>query len=80
MELKHSVTYKQGNISIRFRILSKDLKLTIAIIPNVATLQPKATQIATALLCLLWEEYSKYLPDSDKNQETPQGAGTYTSG
>lgn len=36
-----------------------------------------STQIATALLYLLWGEYSKYLPDSDKNQETPQGAGTY---
>jgi len=36
-----------------------------------------STQIATALLYLLWGEYSKFLPDSDKNQDTPQGAGTY---
>jgi hypothetical protein len=38
-----------------------------------------STQLATALLYLLWGEYSKYLPDSDKNQDTSQGAGTYTS-
>ncbi|MDR0427164.1 MAG: hypothetical protein LBH12_01020 [Dysgonamonadaceae bacterium] len=37
-----------------------------------------STQLTTALLYILWGEYSKYLPDSDKNQDTPQGAGTYT--
>jgi hypothetical protein len=36
-----------------------------------------STQIASALMYLLWGEYNKLLPDSDLNRETPWGAGTY---
>lgn len=38
-----------------------------------------STQIASALMYLLWGEYSKLLPDSDQGRETPQGSGTYIS-
>jgi hypothetical protein len=36
-----------------------------------------STQIASAFIYLLWGEYNKLLPESDRNKETPQGAGTY---
>jgi hypothetical protein len=36
-----------------------------------------STQIASALMYLLWGEYNRLLPDSDQNTVTPQGAGTY---
>jgi hypothetical protein len=36
-----------------------------------------STQLATALMYLLWGEYGKLLPDSDQNREMPRGAGTY---
>jgi len=38
-----------------------------------------STQLASALMYLLWGEYHKLLPDSDLSSETPQGAGTYIS-
>jgi hypothetical protein len=34
-----------------------------------------STQIASALMYLLWGEYNKLLPDSDLNLETPWGSG-----
>ncbi|MDR0681756.1 MAG: hypothetical protein LBG15_07915 [Dysgonamonadaceae bacterium] len=36
-----------------------------------------STQLASALMYLLWGEYSRLLPDSDLSQDTPKGAGTY---
>ena len=36
-----------------------------------------STQLASALMYLLWGEYRKLLPDSDQSGQTPQGAGTY---
>ena len=36
-----------------------------------------STQLASALMYLLWGEYNRLLPDSDLSQDTPQGAGTY---
>jgi hypothetical protein len=36
-----------------------------------------STQLASALMYLLWGEYSKLLPDSDLNSNEVQGAGTY---
>jgi hypothetical protein len=36
-----------------------------------------STQIATAAMYLIWGEYNKYLPESDRNEISPQGAGTY---
>jgi len=36
-----------------------------------------SSQLASALMYLLWGEYQKLLPDSDLSRETPQGAGTY---
>ena len=36
-----------------------------------------STQIASALMYLLWGEYNKLLPDSDLSREAPKGAGTY---
>jgi hypothetical protein len=38
-----------------------------------------STQLASALMYLLWGEFGKLLPDSDHNQNIPWGAGTYTS-
>ncbi|MCL1942553.1 MAG: hypothetical protein FWF54_03265 [Candidatus Azobacteroides sp.] len=38
-----------------------------------------STQIATALLYLLWGEFHKLLPDSDQDTVVPQGAGTYSA-
>jgi hypothetical protein len=38
-----------------------------------------STQLASALMYLLWGEYNKLLPDSDLSQETPRGAGTYST-
>jgi len=38
-----------------------------------------STQLSSALMYLLWGEYNKLLPDSDRDMNTPQGAGTYTS-
>ncbi len=37
-----------------------------------------STQIATALMYLLWGLYSDLLPDSERRQITPAGAGTYS--
>ncbi|GHV11750.1 hypothetical protein FACS1894162_7370 [Bacteroidia bacterium] len=36
-----------------------------------------STQLATALMYLLYGKYSNLLPDSDQNEVMPQGAGTY---
>ena len=38
-----------------------------------------STQLASALMYLLWGEYNKLLLDSDLSQEAPKGAGTYMS-
>ncbi|KAA6348506.1 hypothetical protein EZS27_004106, partial [termite gut metagenome] len=38
-----------------------------------------STQLATACMYLLWGEYNRLLPDSDRNMKSPQGAGTYMS-
>jgi len=38
-----------------------------------------STQLASALMYLLWGEYNKLLTDSDLSQEAPKGAGTYVS-
>jgi hypothetical protein len=37
-----------------------------------------STQLASALMYLLWGEYQHLLPDSDLSQEMPRGGGTYT--
>ncbi|MEA4975716.1 MAG: hypothetical protein VB046_08280 [Paludibacter sp.] len=39
-----------------------------------------STQLASAVMYLLWGEFSKLLPDTDQGKISQQGSGTYTSG